>query len=670
MNLPSQLPFVDPVLILALTLTIILIIPLIFERFKIPSIIGLILAGALVGPNALYLLDRDATIVLLGTIGLLYIVFSAGLGIDLNEFNKNRNRSLLFGAMSYTIPQVLGALVGHYFLGFGWPASILLGSMFGSHTLLAYPIVSRLGLTKQEVVIITVGGTIVTDVSALLVLAVVVGTTQGDVGWLFWVQFVLLLAVFLFVMLWVVPRLGKWFFRKVSTGDVGEYLFVLVVVMGGAFLAQAVGLAAIIGAFFAGLALNRLVPNQSSLMSRIEFVGQAVFIPFFLLSVGMLVDFGVLFQGQEVLIVAATMVVVVHFGKWLASFMVSKMFGYSTLEQQLMFGLSVPQAAATLAVVLVGFEIGLLNTAVLNGTVIMILVSCFVGSWLTERAGRQLAMQEELGLPEDDENIQRVLVSVANPATAARLADLALLVHNPQREEPIRIISVVPEVGDVQARLRVELKRMLPVIRRINAANVAATPIARIDMSASQGILHTMTELRITHLIVGWNGRVPQDARVFGNVLDYLLRESNQHLFVCKLDYPLNTMQRVVLVTPPNASHEPKFGDMLSTIKILCQQIGTNIHMINHANDDKSLRNYMENAKPSVKTIYTLYEEWEDLPELVGTLTLDDFLIVISARHDTVSWHRQLDVTPSEIAERMSHINFMIAYPALHNRFS
>ena len=662
-----QTPFLNPVLIFAFLMGIILIIPLVFVRLRIPTIIGLILAGAAVGPNAGGLLNRDATIVLLGTIGLLYIVFSAGLGIDLNEFNKNRNRSLIFGAISFGFPQLIGAVAAHYFLGFSWTSSILLGSMFGSHTLLAYPIASRMGLTKHEAVIITVGGTIVTDVSALMVLAIISGTANGGIGLMFWVQLFVFLAIFVGIMLWLVPKIGRWFFRNASAGDIGEYLFVLTVVFTGAFLAEVAGLASIIGAFLAGLALNRLIPNQSSLMNRIEFVGQAIFIPFFLISVGMLVDVRVLFQGAEVVTVAISMVVLVTFGKWGASYMASKLFGFSSLAQQMMFGLSVPQAAATLAAVLVGFELGLLNEAVLNGTVIMILVSCFVGSWVTESAGRRLAMQEQLAVPTDAQANQRILVSVANPATVEKLADLALMLHNPQIEEPIRIISVVPEVGDVQASLQREEKRMLPAVQRITAANVPAYPITRIDMNPAQGILRTLTELRITHLIVGWNGRVPQDARIFGNILDYLLKQSRQLLLICKLDYPLNTMQRVVLVTPPNASHEPELGALLDTIKILCQQIGVKVYMMNHTNDSNALQHYMARTKPSVQTEFGMYNQWEDIPQQMGILSVDDLLMVVSARHDTVSWHSQLDIMPSQVAQQMKDNNFIIAYPALPN---
>jgi len=289
------LPLSNPVLKFLVILIIILFAPIILNRFKIPHILGLIIAGAVIGPNGFNLLLRDSSIILSGTAGLLYIMFLAGLEIDLAEFKKNSGKSLLFGMFTFLIPMALGTLTGLYVLEMTLMSSILLASMFASHTLIAYPILSKLGVTKNRAVNISVGGTMITDTLALLVLAVIVGMNAGVVDAAFWTRLSLSMVLFGLIVVFVFPVIARWFLKRFDD-SVSQYIFVLVMVFLGAVLAELAGIEAIVGAFLSGLALNRLIPSTSSLMNRIEFVGNAVFIPFFLIGVGMLVDFRAFFK--------------------------------------------------------------------------------------------------------------------------------------------------------------------------------------------------------------------------------------------------------------------------------------------------------------------------------------------------------------------------------------
>lgn len=395
------LPLTDPVLKFLLILVIILAAPLLLNKLKIPHLLGLIIAGAVIGPNGLNLVLRDSSIILSGTAGLLYIMFLAGLEIDMGDFKKNSGRSLVFGMYTFLIPMGLGMLAGLYLLNFSMETSILLASMFASHTLLAYPIISKLGISKDKSVSITVGGTMITDTLALLVLTIIVGMATGQTGDHFWTSLSLSVIAFASFVVLVFPLIGRWFFKRVQD-SISQYIFVLVMVFSGAYLAELAGLEAIIGSFLAGLALNRLIPHTSPLMHRVEFIGNAIFIPFFLIGVGMLIDYKAFFNSFETIKVGIIMIIVATVAKYAAAWLTQKTFRLSVDQRRVIFGLSNAQAAATLAAVMVGYNvilgetpdgqpIRLLNESVLNGTILMILVTCTMASFSAQKGAHNLA---------------------------------------------------------------------------------------------------------------------------------------------------------------------------------------------------------------------------------------------------------------------------------------
>jgi Kef-type K+ transport system membrane component KefB/mannitol/fructose-specific phosphotransferase system IIA component (Ntr-type) len=662
--MPIHLPISDPVLIVALAMGILLVVPWLFERLRVPGIIGLLVAGAAVGPHGINLLARDFTIVLLGTVGLLYLVFLAGLELDLNRFAEYRRQSMIFGVMSFGIPMLL-ATVTMPLLGFGMSASLLLGSIIGSHTLLAYPIVSRLGLTKNTAVTTVVGGTLVTDTLALSILAVIAGSLEGELGVSFWIRLIGILGLYVALVLWGVPRLGRWFFRNTPGHAPAEFIFLMLVLFTSAFLAEMAGAQPIIGAFLAGLTLNRLIPENSPLMNRVRFVGNALLIPFFLISVGMLVDARVLAGSPRVWITAAAITVLVHVGKFAAAWIAQRVFGYTSEERTLMFGLSVPQAAATLAVTFVGLEIGLFGETTVNAVVVMILVTGLVGPSLVERYGRRVALHEEQKPYDPREAPQRILIPVSNPATAEALLDIAFILRGSRSEQPVYPLMVVSEtVGDSEAQVA-EAERMLGhAVIYAAGAEVPVVPLTRVDRNIATGIARGIAETRSSTVIIGWDGRTAARHRIFGTVLDQLLEQTKQLVLVAKLGHPLNTTRRLVMVVPPGADHHPGFYGAVRAAKQLASELGTSVMALVVRNDASHYQSLYQKIKPEVPATFEAVPQWGALLDTLRTgLRPDDLVLVLSARRGSLGWHRALERLPAELAH-LGPESFLIVYPS------
>jgi len=658
-----HLPLEEPVPIFALVLFIILFVPLSLKKLRVPGLIGLVIAGIVVGPFGLNVLERDASIILFGTVGLLYLMFQAGLEIDLTDFMKNRNQSLIFGLLSALLPVIGGTLLGRYVLQFSWPASILLSSMMASHTLLAYPIVSRMGISRNPVVAMTIGGTLIADTIALIILAVISGTQEGALDAVFWLRLLIALPALGFIILGIFPRIGAWFFRNEQSDGSAQYVFVLMVVFAAAFLAELVGLEPILGAFLAGLALNRLIPHTSPLMSRIEFMGNTLFIPFFLISVGMLVDLRVLFQGGNVLLVAGTMILLALAGKWLAAFIVQQMFRYSVTERNLIFGLSAARAAATLAIALVGFDLFLFNEDVLNGAVLMILITSLISSFVVENAARQLALAEKERLPDLMEVPERILVPISNPATVEQLIDLAVMIRSPQSKEPLYPLVVVKDDEAARQRVLVSRKMLEKALKHAAASNTPIEIVSRVDLNVANGIRRAIQEKVITDVIIGWNGEVTASRRIFGTVLDNLLESIPQMILVSKMTHPLNITRRIITLLPPYAECESGFGHLLQRLIVLARQTAAPIYFYGATNTLNDLKATVQKAKPPVKAQYQEFTDWDDFLILGREVTQDDLLLVVSARENTISHIRQLNDIPTKLAQYFANQSFVILYP-------
>jgi len=662
-SLGLSLPFTDPVLTFATVMVIVLIAPLLFKRIGVPGIVGLIVFGAIAGESILGLLEVNPTFELLGRVGLLYLMFTAGLSLDLNQFVKYKSRSLVFGLLSFFFPMVLALLAGTYVLGYELSTSLLIGAVVGSHTLLAYPVAEKLGITKNLAVTMTMGGTMVTDLVSLLVLAIVAATVEGATGLGFWATFAGLVVAYGVIVALVLPRLGRWFFRNVRNQPDMEFVFLLAVVFVTAYMAEVVYLAPIIGAFFAGIILNRLVPERSPLMLRIKFVGDALFIPFFLVYVGLLVDVGVLVEGFEVIGMALVLAGMVWIGKLIAAKLVQWIYGYTSDEGWTVFGLSTPQSAATLAVTLVGFELGLFDEALLNAVVVLILLTCLVGPWLVDQYGRRVAVQEEKKPYEPTEAPQRILVPLANPETSEDLVDVAVYIRNPNSEEPLYPLSIAREGGNQEAEVAAAEKLLSRAVLHAATADVPVRPGTRIDLNVANGIRRAIEEDRISTVVIGWGGDNTARRYIFGSVLDQLLDETEEMVLVCRIMQPLNTTRRLLLAIPPYADREPGFSDAIRAMKIMANQIGAEFIVFTTETSATIQLPLIEEVKPEVPVQHVPLAQWVDLmTTLDDTVKENDLFTLLNVRGGSVAWRASLDRLPRLIAQRFARNSDITLY--------
>lgn len=657
-------PFDNPVLIFALVMLIILLAPIVFKKLKVPGIVGLILSGTVVGPGLLGLIERDFTIELLGTVGLLYLMFMAGLSIDLNQFEKMKEKSGGFGFISFLFPQLGAVLIGTQYLDYSMATSLLLGSIVGSHTLLAYPIAERLGITKNPAVTMSMGGTLVTDSLSLGILAIVAGTAGNDTGYGYWAGFATSVAVFVAATILILPRLGRWFFRNVQYQNNTDYVFMVAVLFTTAFFAELAGLAPIIGAFMAGLLLNRLVPGSSTLMSRIQFVGNALFIPFFLISVGMLVDVKVL-GSLDVWVKALVFTGLVLVGKGIASAASRYLFGYTNEEGLVVYGLTTPQSAATLAVTLVGYELGFFDQTAVNAVVIMILITCLIGPWLVEKYGRIVARQDDEKPFDVSEAPQRILVPLANPETSDTLMDIAFMVRDTKSDQPVFPLTVARDGANVETNVARGEKMLSHAVIHAASADVSVNPVTRIDLNVSKGISRAVEEKLITSIIIGWNGEVSAKRKIFGSILDQLLEEADEMIFVCKINRPINTFKRIFVAVPPFSSLEVGFAGSIRSIKLMADQMGAELIMVTTTERKDTLVNASEDIKPELDIDYRAFKTWSELPAWIeNNKKEDDLFVILSARKGSISWRPALDRLPRVISQKYPALSFITIYPS------
>jgi Kef-type K+ transport system membrane component KefB len=672
-GLSLEPPFEEPVLIFGLAMVVFFIAPLLLERFRLPGIIGIILVGAAIGPDGFGLFADSEGIELLGEAGLIFLMFVAGLEINLNQFIEYKDRSLVFGSFSFLIPQTLGTIVGIYVLDLQLASALLFAAIFSSHTLLAYPVISRLGIAKNEAMTATIGGTILTDTLALLVLAVVIASLGGATGAAFWGQFAIGLTVF-FVGVWVVvPRLGRWFFRSHDEESYYEFLFVMAILFLCAILAEVVGVKHIIGAFLAGLALNRLIPESGPLMNRIEFVGNALLIPFFLLWVGTLVDVRAVFAGSETLLIAGSLTVMVVVTKLAASWVTGQLYDYTTDEMLGMFGLSVGQAAAALAIVLIGFEEGVpgFTQDMINGTVLMILVVSVLSPTLVSRSGKALVREEQQEEYDPSDSPQRILVPVSKQSEyREELLDLALTIRDEKSEEPIYTASVVRPGEEIETEAEVAAieAEMEAVEEYAAGAEVDLESHTRVSHNIASGIVQSVLENRISTIVIGWDGARSRRQNVFGHIIDQVLTRASQLTLVGRVREPINTTERIVLVLPPGIDHNDGFFEALHTVKRLSEQTGAPIHGLTTNGNPAQFERLFEMVEPETPGEVDSIGDWGNvLTVLRDEVDEGDLVVLMSARRDNMGWHNELETLPKSIST-LTDGNFIIVYPAKEER--
>lgn len=672
LTISHTLPLTDPVLSFLLILVIILTAPLILNRLKVPHLLGLIIAGAIIGPNGFNLLLRDNGIILSGTAGLLYIMFLAGLEIDMGDFKKNSGRSLIFGLYTFMVPMALGIVTGLYVLNFSLETSILLASMFASHTLIAYPIISKLGIAKDRAVSITIGGTMITDTLALLVLTAIVGIATGVVGEHFWTRLSISVVVFAAFVIVVFPLVARWFFKKVQD-SISQYIFVLVMVFLGAYLAQLASMEGIIGSFLAGLALNRLIPQSSPLMHRVEFIGNSIFIPFFLIGVGMLVNYRAFFTSFDTIKVGLVMIIVATSAKFIAAWLTQKTFRLSIDQRRVIFGLSNAQAAATLAAVMVGYNvilghtadgepIRLLNESVLNGTILMILVTCTMASFSAQKGAQNIAAATTTDRNENAADHQeRILISLANQETAEELVNLSLASKSKQNHH-LYALSVLDnqEVTDEH-----KFKNARKVLQ--SASNTAAATdthiqeLLRYDLNISNAILSVILEHEITDLILGLHRDRGLTNSLLGPVANSILNHSDVTTLIYKPVQPISTIKRHLIIIPDKAEKEAGFNLWVKRIWNVKQNTSAKAHFYGSAATLSRLKSILP-TKPT-DTEFIEFSNWNDFLIVFRDLRKDDALWVVMNRPKILNDNMTTARITNYLDTYCKDYSFIILYP-------
>lgn len=660
-----HLPLHNPVLIFAIILFIILLAPVLLNRIRIPGIIGLILSGIIIGPSGLNILEESLFVDVFSTIGLLYIMFIAGLELDLNEFKATKNKSLIFGLLTFSIPLGIGFPVCHYLLGFDVNASLLTASMFATHTLVTYPIVSKLGISKNIAVAITVGGTILTDTAVLILLAVILGSHSGGLTQDFWIRLGISLLLFSAFMFLVIPKIAKWFFRTWESEKHSHYIFVLAVVFFSAFLAELAGLESIIGAFVAGLALNKLIPHSSALMNRIEFMGNSLFIPFFLISVGMIVDVKVILSGPAAIIIAGTLTVVAITGKWMAAWITQLIFRFSKGQRKLIFGLSSAHAAATLAVIVVGFNAGILDANILNGTVVLILVTCIIASFATESASKMIIRD----LDEYDDALtisglnEQILIPIANMTKIEKILEFAILIKDKKSEMPLSLLTVVPNTTEAEKNILKAKQELEKFVVETAASETNARIMATIDHNPASGISRTAREITADLILLGWPQKTGFLDKLIGDKMESILENTEKTLFICQFEIPLVNHQRLFLIIPPNAEFEEGFEMWLLKIAKLSGEIS--IPMVLNCTEatHAAILKFVKANKLSLTLNFHRFSDWEDFLILCRQFTATDLIILISSRKGYVSYFGQLDRLPAKLEKHFPQMSKIVVYP-------
>ena len=658
-------PLTQPVAIFLLVLLIILVCPIVFKRLKIPQIVGLILSGVVVGPYGFNLLARDSSFEIFGQVGILYLMFLAAVEIDMFHLRKNLNKGILFGLLTFAIPMLIGIFGSRIAFGSSWATCILISSMYASHTLISYPIVSKFGLQNEKPAVIAVCGTIVAVLLALLTLAGVVDTAEGGfqsyrLGRLF-----LLMAVFTVVAGYSIRVATKWFFRTFSD-QVSQFIYVLAMVFVSSMLAQLIGLEAILGAFFAGLMLNRFIPIRSGLMGRIQFVGNAIFIPYFLIGVGMLINVHVIIQGWGVGWVALNMVAVAMLSKWLSAYFGARLFGFGPTDRKIMFGLTSGKAAATIAATMIGYQHSLLTEDMMNGAVLMILACCIVSTVVTQAATKRMRIERtEESLRAEGERVPgeyaRQLVAVANPVTAEGLMKMALLMRNPRNQNPVTTLFV--RNSDDAGVLEMGRNALRHAVAAAQAVDIEVRDMERYDVNVVAGVTNEAKQVNASDIMIGLHRKSNIVDSFDGKMIEQLLQATNKMIFMSRCFIPVDTVGRIVVLAPDKAEYETGFQTWVERIGNLAAQLACKVIFMASPATSEFIRNVLVDENFSIRHEYREIGGYDDFIVLSAEIMEEDLLTVIGARKGSISHSQDFENLPSFLSRNFARHNLMVLYP-------
>lgn len=669
LNLSQYFPITDPTLIFFVVLLMILLSPIIMGRLRIPHIIGMVLAGVVVGQYGLDILERDASFELFGRVGLYYIMFLAGLEMDMEGLKKNRNRVAVFGLLTFLIPFAMTYAMASWLLHYTPLGSLLLAAIMASNTLIAYPIVGRYGLTRHTSSTLSVGSSMMALFMALIVMASIVNSFHGGSGIGFWLLFVVKFAAYCAGLILVIPRLTRWFLRRYSDA-VMQFIFILATVFLSAVLSDAVGLEGIFGAFMSGLILNRFVPKVSPLMNRIEFTGNALFIPYFLIGVGMLINVRLLFAGSRILWVVFCLVFFGTLGKAVAAYLAARLFRMPWLSGHMMFGLTSAHAAGAIAMVMVGRQLEtapgryLFGDEVLNGIVIMILFTCVISTVITERAAQRLRLQEkeEPQLKKDIDD-EKILIPVKYPEYADNLVTMATMMRNPRSKRDLVALNVVYD--DVNMRHnQAEGQQLLDHLRHLaSASDVPMTTQVRIAANIANGIKHAFKEFQASEILMGLHFHKEVSRGFWGEFTRSLYNGLSRQIIITRIMQPLNTIRRIQVAVPSRAEFEPGFYRWLERLARMAGNLECRVVFHGRQDTLQLVKEFIRNRFPSVRAEYEELEHWNELPELATRVREDHLFVIVTARKGTISYKSAMERLPDEVNKCFKGKTLMIIFP-------
>ena len=669
--IPAVHPLVSsPGLIFLIVLAIILLVPMLLNRIKIPHVIGMIIAGMVVGPYGFNVLARDMSFEVFGQVGLLYLMFLAGVEIDMYHLKRNLKRGIVFGLFTFFVPLLLGAVSAAIFLKFNAITAVLMASMFAAHTLLAYPIVSRFGLTTNRAVVIAVAGTIFTVLGSLMVLAGTVSVARyGELGIGELARLLGGLVAYCLGVVYVYPRVTRWYFKHYND-TIAQFVYILAMVFLSAETAAWIGLEGVFGAFFAGIVLNRFIPARSALMGRIEFVGNALFIPYFLIGVGMLINVRALVAGWDSLYMAAVMSATAMAGKWLAAFLTQRVFKMLPVERSMMYQLSNAHTAVALAVVTIGLKIGIFPEPVPDGTVVMILVTCTVSSLGTARAAQRLKelTMSDTAIVDDEENRKKLaavntLIPVVNPLSATELVSLALMMHDVRPGGHNHFFALHVR-NDNSASSRAVGQNSLDIAEQAAASvDVPLKTIERYDLNFVTGVLNTMEERDINEVVIGLHRRTAVIDSFFGEKLTQLLKATYRMLVISRCYIPVNTMRRLVVVVPDKAQYETGFVRWVKCIGNLGRQLGCKAVFFTSAGTRPYIEAVIKKWGYAFRREYREMEQWDDIVLLANKIIDDDLFVVVTARTASMSYDPGMASLPEFLRKYFADNNLIVIYP-------
>ena len=671
LNLTHYFPITDPTLIFFVVLLIVLFAPIIMGKLRIPHIIGMVLAGIVVGKYGLNILERDSSFELFGRVGLYYIMFLAALEMDMEGMKKNKSRLLIYGLLTCFVPFTLTYLMSIHLLHYSTKSSLLLSCIMASNTLIAYPIVSRYGLQQKPSVTLSVGSSMLSLLIALVILAGLVASFGEHDGILFWIFFAAKFAAYCGFMIFLIPRLTRWFLRRYSDA-VMQFIFVMAMLFMSAALSQIVGIEGVFGAFFAGLILNRYIPHISPLMNRLEFIGNALFIPYFLIGVGMLINVNLLFQGGHILWVIFCIVFFGTLGKAIAAYAACLGFRLPLSSGHMMFGLTSAHAAGSIAMVMVGMNIligpntYLVNDDMLNGVVIMILFTCIISSLLTDWSSQKIVLRDkELPEAEDEKkgNDEKILIPVRYPEYADSLMDLALLVRNQKLNRGLVCLNVVYDDKDMRYNQE-QGRQLLDHCSQLAAATDVMTQTqVRIAANIANGIKHAFNEFQCSEIIIGMHMHPERSPKFWGEFHQSLFNGLSRQIIMARVIQPLNTIRRIQVAVPSRAEFEPGFYRWLERLSRMAGNLDCRIQFHGRTETLALINEYIQNRHHEVRADYALMNHWNEMPQLAAQISNDHMLVVITARKGTVSYKTALERLPEEITRFFSGTNLMIIFP-------